>query len=319
MSEGAVARTVSVPRSAYTGGLTGTRYAAARAVGLIADRKPNANERLWLDAVLRVQADQADLLPLTPRTYGYLIAPLPGFTKKVAQTGIVDFLVLARRCCWIGLDTVDDSRTREDLEPGFLGPEELEKELADTISGYERWRRLGQKWAPEVWVEAVGSMKSVTEPAHAYGARVLSSGGTNSFTALVHLTARAVDRYKRWRMRTVVLLVGDFDAKGRERMDRTQADAVALLADLWFKGNRDYAAWLLRFKWVAVQEWQVEQWQLLPSDDAGRNYEVEAVPPTVLRDELTRWLKGYTSTRLLARVVAASEAEREYRLERSTS
>jgi hypothetical protein len=315
------ARTVSVPRQRYTGPVTGTVRRDGRRLGVISSRKPNANEQLWLDAVLDVQARMPELLPLTPRAYAYRIAGAPGFTKKTATGGIVDFLVVARRAGWIGFDTVDDSRTQTIHVPSDLAPTALDGRLVAEARGWERWRRLGQEWAPEVFVESVGSMASVAVPAREYGAPVVSSGGTNSVSELYQLAGRVVERWNRrtGRMRTVLLLIGDHDRTGLERLDRTVADARQFLVDLYKadgRGGRPSAEHLLEYEWVAVTPWQITDWHLEASDDAGTTFEAEAIDPTQLRDHLTAVLRRYTHTRLLARVVAASRSEGEYRAAR---
>jgi hypothetical protein len=316
--------TVTIPRQAYTGPVTGARYKEGRWRGIIPDYSPNDNEQAWLDAVRGVQARMPDLLPLTPRAYGYRIAGLPGFDKTIAVAGITDFLALARRAKWVTWETVDDSRTRTIAVPEDLTPAALDARLVAVARGWERWRRLGQRWVPEIWVEAVGSMNSVTGPARYFGASIVSSGGTNSLTELRKLAARVADRWNRHRMRTVVCLIGDYDRKGRERLDRAVADAWALLRDLYdADGNdgRPAAEDLLRFEWVAVTPEQIGPratggWALQASNADGTRYEVEAVDPVELRDHLTGILRRYTGTKLLDRVVEASRAEGEHRARR---
>ncbi|HEY7035102.1 MAG TPA: hypothetical protein VH482_27425 [Thermomicrobiales bacterium] len=309
---------VSIPRRSYKGPITGIEYKQSRVLGRIS-RTPNANEQRWLDAIEEVQTDLADLLPLSPRAYAYRIAGKPGFTKIIAtgKTGVGEFLTLARRAGWIDSDTVDDSKTRTLHVPEDLTPEALDDRLKRVAGGWERWRRLGQLWVPEIWVEAVGSMRSVAVPAAAYGAAIVSSGGTNSLAEIEKLTARAVDRLMKHRMRTVVMLIGDFDPKGLERLDRTIADVWALLRD--DHGFTDaQARYLVRPEWVAITPAQIADpaLALLPSDAAGTKFEMEAMNPADLRDILTAKLRQYTHTKLLNRVVAASQAEGEVRVRR---
>jgi hypothetical protein len=306
---------VYVPRQTLIGPVTGTKYPNARVLGRLRDRAPNHNELLWLDAVVDVQAAMPDLLPLTPRTYAYRISGRPGFTKEIATKGIVDFLSLARRCGWIGWDTVDDSRTRTINVPSDLTPVALDERLVDVAQSWTRWPRLGQTWAPEIWVEAVGSMASVVEPARRFGASIVSSGGTNSLSEIFKLVDRVVDRWNHHAMQTIVMLIGDYDDQGRARLDRAIAEAWALLRDDCGI-DTDAAAYLLAFEWVAVTPEQIDEWDLAASDANGTKYEVEAVDPVQLQDHLSEALKGYTHTKLLARVLEASRREGQFRAER---
>lgn len=320
------------PRRPLTGPVTGQQYPNARPLGL-GDRAPDGNEQYWLDAVNEVRSRLADLLPLTPQAYGYRVASLPGygFTKKLAIAYMKEFLTNARRNGWVPGEDVDDSRTEHIDVPSDLHPDALDERLLNVARGWERWRRIGQKWVPEVWVEAVGSMRSVVEPSRHYGAGMVSSGGTNSFTEIRALTARAAERYRHRQQRTVVFFIGDYDKKGRERMDRTVADARALFVDEWI-GDRarlerlgitpeGLAEYVIAFEWLAVNPDQITEWNLETSSPPGtpddkKNYEVEAVDPAVLRDHLTDRLDAYTTTRILKRVVAASQGEAATRVAR---
>lgn len=309
------ARRPSVPRKTYDGPVTGIEYPGARVLGRI-ERTPNANEKIWLRAVREVQRDLADLLPLSPRAYAYRIAGKPGFTKKIATEGIGDFLTLARRAGWITSSTIEDSKTRTIHVPEDLTPEALDDRLKNVARGWERWRRLGQLWVPEIWPEAVGSMRSVADPAARFGAAIVSSGGTNSFAEIEALTARAVKRWNRHRMLTVVMFIADYDPKGMERMDRTIADAWALLRDDYGVEDDNFAHALIHPEWVAITEDQTIEYGLLASNAEGTQFEVESMDPADLRDILTAVLTRYTHTKLLNRVVSASKGEAEIRVRR---
>jgi len=308
------AKPVSIPRKPYEGPITGIKYPQARVLGRIT-REPNANEQLWLDAIEEVQTDLEDLLPLTPRAYAYRIAGKDGFTKKIATAGIGDFLTLARRARWIDSDTVDDSKTRTITVPDDLTPEALDERMKRMAKNWRRWRRLGQLWVPEVWPEAVGSMRSVADPAATFGAAIVSSGGTNSLAEIEKLAARAVERYVKHRMRTVVMFIADFDAKGVERLDRAVADTWALLRDDYGLSDGQ-ARTLVRPEWVAITAAQTTAYSLESSDASGTTFEVESMDPADLRDILTAKLRSYTSTKLLNRVVEASKREGEVRVRR---
>jgi hypothetical protein len=319
---GEVPKGIYVPRQRLVGPVTGRVYPHARRVGLT-HRDPNDNEKAWLAAVRRVQERYEDLLPLSLRAHAYRIVGLPDdppdfinrFNKKLAVDYIEDFLGIARRAKWVEWDSVWDSRTETITVPSDLTPEALDWRLVQVAKGWERDRRLGQRFVPEVWVEAVGSMRSVEDPCRQYGAAIVSSGGTNSLSEIRKLAARVIVRWVDRQQRTVLLLIGDHDGKGMERLDRAVADTRALIRDLYIdrdapQAERDQKAeWLLPHVWVAVTDDQITDWDLVASDEAGTKYEVEAADPIVLRDHLAAQLRAYTSTRLLGRVVTASRGE----------
>jgi hypothetical protein len=331
--------TPDLPRQKLVGPLTQTIYTKSRFLG-IRTRNPTPDQAVWLTAVYQVQGDEAEFLPLTPQAYKYRVASLadPWWTKESAE-GVKDFLTLGRKMrfetdmefeitgddgttvtirkkaddFWVKHNTVEDSRTREDHPARWLTPHEFDAAGRRRVNGYERWRRLGQKWVPEVWVEAVGSMTLVTDVAHRWGASVLSSGGVNSENALIELAHRAVRRFQGNRQRTVIVLIGDHDPTGKARMDRAMAETHALLCSLY--GLTPLAARsLVRFEWAAVTPDQIHDWRLIASDEAGTKFEVESIPSQTLRDHLEDVLGCYTSVRLLNRVIAASETERAYKL-----
>ena len=286
------------------------QYPNARELGL-ASWNPDGRSRGLLERVEQVLEEYEAHLPLTVRQVFYRLVGVHGYEKtENAYQRLVTMLTRARRAGLLDWAYVRDDGIREEVPGGFTDPDDFWQAVRYSAKHYRLDRSMGQPVAVEIWVEAVGMMPQVTRVAGDYGARVVSSGGFSSVTAIRDAAGRIAERDRP----TMILNVGDHDPSGKSIFERQRADVFCMVDDL---GGR-----LPEFRRVAITPMQAE-WYALPGSPAkstdqrgtweGEAYQAEALPPDVLASELREALSAHVDGDILQAVIER-EAEQRSRL-----
>lgn len=198
---------------------------------------PSAESMHWLrcaqDVVDRYRANW----PLTVRQVFYRMVATYDFPKKEEDyKKLVKIVARARRASLIQRENGipfqairdDRGQTREPWE--FASERDYIDYILQLSDEFALHRQDGQSQVLEMWCEAAGMVPIMVSIAHPFGMRVSSGGGYDSVTAKHRLATRAVERWERDELPTVVLHVGDFDPSGENLCDVLHEDVLTMVA-----------------------------------------------------------------------------------------
>jgi hypothetical protein len=280
-----------------------------------------------------IRADIEDVLlqywdywPLGPRQVGYILIGGYAYIKTDEHFTRVGYILeRGRRALWESVgpngtkrswwEAVADGRTPDPLTPGFYdSPEDFVTFMHEQATGYSCDLQTGQTVAIEIWVETASLAPQVARIAHAYGVQVYPSSGETALAARRNIALRAVVRARRG-IRTLILHIGDYDAKGVAIYRVLEADVLAFAAAHRVDG-------MVACQRLAVTPEQVECYELerdpvklprgekkSPGPPLPFNCQAEALNPEQL-DEVVRGGMHYQDPQLRAMAEARSRLEK---------
>jgi hypothetical protein len=264
---------------------------------------------------------------LGPRQVGYVLIGGYGYIKSDAHFRKVLYnlergrraeleVVLSDGTAGSWWDAVADGKTPDPLTPySFDSPEDFIENVRRWAEEYSCDLQAGQRVFVEIWVETASLAPQVARIAHEYGVPVYSSSGESALEARRNIALRAAQRAQ-YGIKTLVLQIGDFDAKGVEIFRVMEADALAFAAAHGADG-------MVACQRLAVTVEQVEQNQLdrdpvkMPKGDKQPpgpplpfNTQAEALNPEQLAEVVRAGIERYTDRRVRATARTRSNVER---------
>lgn len=190
--------------------------------------RPRGEAAELIDAVNEILAGPfSDVLPVTVRQVFYRLVARHGSPKEERPyKRLADILTRARRAGLIDWRCLVDSGVVVSAAPHYHGHDDVvDVARRVLLTDTPRDPQEGQKVRHVVFVEAAGMVPQIAAVCHPLGVDVRSSGGFNSFDALV----RAAHEFAREDSHvTNLLCIGDYDPSGVHLIDRAIADVAAL-------------------------------------------------------------------------------------------
>lgn len=263
--------------------------------------------------------------------------------KQTFYKRLVAVLARARRAGLVPWDDIRDDGDTIDAPLGYANAASLKQALMWRAEGYARHRQEGQACHIMVACEAAGMVPQLSRICHDYGVTVRSSGGMDSVTVKRNLGVEIATRIVECQQPTILLHIGDWDPTGisiytqiyhdvgafisghlRERYDiqmpygyyraerialtQEHVDAMdpSLLGKVKKRKKREYDE---------DSEEDESKWYAGINGDTRRTCEVEALPPTELRDIVEHQIRSRIDP-VVRRHVLDLEAEERDRLKR---
>jgi hypothetical protein len=282
----------------------------------------------------KIRTDIEDVLvryyeywPLGPRQVGYVLIGGYGYIKSDEHFRKVVYIlergrraklevVLSDGTAGSWWDAVADGKTPDPFTPdSFDSPEHFMDNVRLWAEDYSSDLQAGQQVVIEIWVETASLAPQVARIANEYGVPVYSSSGESALEARRNIALRGAQRALTG-IKTLVLQVGDFDAKGVEIFRVMEADALAFAAA---HGPDSMVA----CERLAVTPEQVEHYDLerdvvkrprgekpLPGPPLPFNTQAEALNPEQLAEVVRAGIERYTNRRVRATARTRSDVER---------
>lgn len=289
--------------------VSGRTYRRTRPRGF-ADWSPKPDTLRLVEQVRTVLDEYRAHLPMTARQVFYRLVGAFQYPKEEkAYDRLQETLNRARRARLIPMDAIRDDRAASAGHSfGYNSPAEFWNSVRTSAAYYSRPLDEGQPRAVEVWIEAQGMMPMIAEVTRHYGVVVYCSGGFESVCAKHDAAARIACR----EVPTRVLSIGDYDPSGLSILDAAAEDVAAFVAEL---GGTPPSV-----KRLAVTEEQITRYGLetapqKATDRRGalmfRTVQAEAISPTLLTDLVRAGVEEAVDLRVLGRVRARAERERQ--------
>jgi hypothetical protein len=217
---------------------------------------------------------------------------------------VQDIVVQARRAGLIPEEWVADTRAPEPVLPelGAQSAQEFADDLGDWLAHADitLHRQGGQDDYLELWCEADGLIGRLARTARdAYHVPVYSGGGFDGLKGKRNAAERIAQRARQG-VRTVILLIGDYDQHGELIRDVYEEDVGA-----WVTEHHALDLDVVEFRTLALTESQAIEHDLL---DADGKAEAEGIPVPVL-DALVRDAIEDRQLPTRREAVAVAEAE----------
>lgn len=228
---------------------TAGREKRVRPRGYIAEYKPQSKTLALLTEVEAVLEEYRDYLPMTARQIYYRLIGAYGRPKTEAfYSNLCEHLSNARRGGLIPFDSIRDDGVSVMQRDYFEDEDDFRWHLRRLAQNYRRDLMATQPRYIEVWCEAGGMLKQLSDVAHPYSVRVYSSGGFDSLTAKKDIADRIIETGKP----AVILHLGDYDPSGESIFQSSAQDVGAFVA-----ADRLSANVTVDFRRVALTEQQV--------------------------------------------------------------
>jgi hypothetical protein len=293
----------------------------------LAPWNPHSKTKPWVDAVLTVLDAERDDWPVGPRHIAYMLggktvggflvekgtSPTAKRSWKFAESKVQDVCNRGRRSGVIPWAAISDAGVVESYPPGgFDGEPSFWRWVRHEAENYGRDLLDPQPVRVEVWAEAAGMVRRLSNVAHAYGVPVFSGGGFDSLDGKRRAALRVIDAFEH-DCPFVALHVGDLDQHGHWLFGAIAEDVEAIARDIL--GVACIPASILDIRRLAVTSEQVDLYDLAADPETG-NMQAESVPAAIIRLLLTDALEGELDHELLDETRARGEAERPAILER---
>ncbi|WP_438297812.1 hypothetical protein [Streptomyces sp. HUAS TT7] len=289
--------------------VSGRSYRRTRPRGF-APWTPKPDTLLLVDQVRAVLDEYRAHLPMTARQVFYRLVGAFAYPKEErAYDRLQETLNRARRARLIPMDSIrDDRATSAGHSFGYDSPAHFWDSVRSSAEFYARPLTEGQPRAVEVWIEAQGMMPMISDVTKDYGVAVYCSGGFESVCAKHDAAARIAYR----EVPTTVLSIGDYDPSGLSIIDAAAEDVEVFVQEM---GGTPPT--VIR---LAVTEEQITRYGLVTSpqkrtDRRGElmfaTVQAEALSPTQLTDLVRAGVEEAVDLRVLERVKAKSERERQ--------
>ena len=186
---------------------------------------------------------------------------------------------------------IADGRTERYNPVGYASADEFLALVRAEAEAFRLDRLSGQPYI-ELWVEAAGMIEMLRGWSDKYGIPIVSSAGFNTHGARYQAALRSVGRWQDEERRTVVVLVGDYDAAGQVRFVNVSDDIGAIANDL----AQSDPVWL-EFRVAALTREQIEEYGIRTQSAKARRdgsalalgwqpgdptAQAEAIPPDLL-------------------------------------
>lgn len=287
--------------------VTGREYKRTRPRGFT-DWRPQARSRVLLDAVEAILNEYLAQQPLTLRQIFYRLVGAYSYDKtEAAYERLGELINRARRARIIDMHAIRDDGLSWQPAGGYDGVDDFWASVEASAEYYHRDLSTSQPRVVELWVEAAGMVPQVARIAREYGVDVHSSGGFHSVTAKYSAAARIARETRP----VTIVQIGDNDPSGCSVIDSAAEDVAAFVDDL---GGTPPT-----FSRLAVTPRQITRLQLLTApqkrgDRRGSHMadtvQVEAMPPEVLADEITKALRKLVDGRALTATRRRAERDR---------
>ena len=248
-------------------------------------------------------------LPLTARQIFYRLVGAYGYPKdERAYERLTNILVRARRARIIPFDAIRDDGASVMESRHYADEEEFWGHVRKQAQNFELNKLTNQKVDIRIYCEAAGMMPQISKVSSRYSVPVYSCSGFDSLTAKYDLVQDIAAAFTYRGRRTVVLHLGDHDPSGENIFDVIAEDVHAfLISIIQHKHPGDVAL----FKRVALTPELIREHNL-PTAPAKRTdsrskrwggretCQLEALPPDVLANVITREIESYLDLNLLA-------------------
>jgi hypothetical protein len=214
-----------------------------------------------------------------------------GFTHDDVDE-VEDVLAFARRAGLIPWEAISDGRTGVAQPWTVASPDDLARQVIDSIEDAQRDRQAGQRFRVETWAEAMGWLPRLERICNERGVSVYSGSGSVPVSAIRSAALRAIRAYQTGAT-TVLFQIGDLDLNGVRNIARPFADDVErftidMLGCTVKAANEVVVVRRLILTAEQVEEHVGERGRSTPSDkaeEAGWPYpftvQAEALPPEV--------------------------------------
>lgn len=234
--------------------ITASRKTVGRPRGYIPHYNPQAKTLALLAEVKAVLEEYRDYLPMTARQIYYRLIGAYGRPKTEPFYGnLCEHLSNARRGGLIPFDSIRDDGVTIIRRDYFEGEDDFRWHLRHLARNYRRDLMATQPCYIEVWCEAGGMLKQLSDVAHPYSVRVYSSGGFDSLTAKKDIADRIIETGKP----AIILHLGDYDPSGESIFQSSAQDVSAFVV-----ADRLSADITVEFRRVALTADQVRAYGL---------------------------------------------------------
>jgi hypothetical protein len=272
--------------------------------------------------------------PLGPRQVGYITIGQYGYLKDDKHFDRVAYVLeRGRRSGAIPWAAIADGWTPDPLSPiEYDSLSDWRDEVCASAKNFSSPRLAGQPVVIEIWVETASLAPQVDRVAHRYGITVYPSGGEVAIPPKRNLALRAV---RRWRenISTLVLHLGDYDAKGVGIFRAMEADVTAFVTGHCRGGSwsarQDRASEVVSLERVAITPAVVERFGLEedppklpkkgvpPGPPLAYNCQAEALNPEQLEMLLTEAIEDRLDMDVFAEAQTRSSRERWWAIEQA--
>jgi hypothetical protein len=283
--------------------------------------KPERESLALLMQVNEILHELRPYLPLTARQVFYRLVGAYGYPKdENAYERLCEKLNRGRRTGLINFDDLRDDGAATISSDHYSSVEDFYGRVRRLGSRYERDKLTRQNFNIRVYCEAAGMMPQLARVCRPYSVPVYSCSGFDSLTAKYELAQACAAAFTYKGRETIILHLGDFDPSGVSIYDSMKEDVLAFLSEDVPHMDPDDVAWFDR---VALAPHQVDCYDLTtyppkPSDKRSRAWieqglrtcQLEALPPDVLAELLSRDIEAYLNEKILSEDREAEEQER---------
>lgn len=290
-------------------------HRAKRAQGL-APWTPDDRSFELMQQVLAVIDEYRDHLPLTGRQIFYRLVGNYGYAKTEKDyKSLLNKITRGRRSGMIPWEAIRDDGVVEAGASGWSGLGIFGRSINAAARGFTLDRMIGQPAVIELWVEAAGMVPQMQRVAQEFGIDVYSSGGFNSVTMKHDSVQRFMQRWDNEGRPTVMLHVGDHDPSGVSIYTNLDEDLHQFLFDYGYYEDE------LLCQRIAVTPEQASMYDLdsappKQSDTRsnyweGETYQVEAMTPVQLADEVRSAIGAHYDFGVLEGLLEREQDERD--------
>jgi hypothetical protein len=248
-------------------------------------------------------------LPLTARQIFYRLVGAYGYPKdEQAYERLTNILVRARRARHIPFDAIRDDGASVMESRHYADEEDFWGHVREQAQNFELNKLTNQKVDIRIYCEAAGMMPQISKVSSRYSVPVYSCSGFDSLTAKYDLVQDIASAFTYRGRRTIVLHLGDYDPSGENIFDVIAEDVHAFLLSII---PHKYPGDVALFRRVALTP-ELIRVHSLPTAPAKRTdsrskrwggretCQLEALPPDVLANVITREIESYLDPDLLA-------------------
>ena len=274
--------------------------------------QPSSKSEELLAVVNGVLAEYRKHLPLTLRQIFYRLVGNHGYEKtELAYKSLCSLLNRARRAKLISFDAIRDDGVTMIQPHYFDDADDLVRNMIDEARTFRLHRQKGQKRRLFIAVEATGMVPLVRRASDPYGITVISCGGFDSTTAKYRL-AGILARYPV----SEILHIGDHDPSGVHVFSSMTEDIEAFVSGT----KRAMGLGDVTFTRLAVTPEQVKYLNLPTAPPKatdhrafeGETAQVEAIPPDVLSEIITKAILARVDPQVRALVLEEEERTRAH-------
>jgi hypothetical protein len=283
---------------------------------------PQKKTEILLGQVNEIFETYSDHLPLTLRQVFYILVANYRYKKtEKAYKSLGDHLNMARRAGRIPFENLRDDSLHGFFGGDYEGADGFWADIKRRAKGFTLDKLINQEYRIRVHCESVGMLPQLRRVCSPFSIPVYSCSGFDSLSVKYDLRRDIVETKNYEGKATVILHLGDFDPSGASIFKDGMADDVLAFLEEDFSHlpywNPDRIA---IFQRVAMLPDQAERERVDPApaketdSRSGKwgdapTYQLEAMPPDVLADDLDTAICGWLDLRQLA-VDREDEAEK---------